>query len=188
MNDQETAVEEFSQWLAHPNELGQRPQEVHVKSVHEVELAGYGSLSIFLMSYRMQDGTQGRGFVNPITWAFFNDGVERISDEALLQAYCGWAWLFPAIQDEAVLTDFESSGEEQAFAKAMSDIQDFRIVDRFKIGDSEIFEYRGQVDSDDTLKKVRGAGNTEAELQLTEDMPEYCLPAVYFLVGHMVSA
>lgn len=55
-------------------------------------------------------------------------------------------------------------------------------LDRFKIGTSEITEFRAKQNG--TL--VKGAGNTEAEVIVPTSDPRFNLPAIYFLLGEQV--
>src|SRR5688572_27908094 len=98
---------EMAEWLAHPNEFGVRPKSVRHKRTYKAKLIGHGDVEIHLVEYVMPDGRNGRGFVNPpLTWSFLGDGANTIDDDNLVLAYCGWAWLFPAIQAGSALTQF----------------------------------------------------------------------------------
>jgi hypothetical protein len=123
-----------------------------------------------------------RGFVGPLTWAFFGEDINAIPDDELVTAYMGWLWLFPAIQSDRVLTDFQTMEVHKLTAQLMSGgIENLKVRDRFRIGGSDLFEFIGTVDG----KPIRGAGNVEATVTFTEDMPLYRLPAIYSLIGRM---
>ena len=108
--------DQMAEWLAHPNEFGVRPKSVRHKRTYKGNLMGHGDVEIQLIEYVMPDGTQGRGFVNgPLTWSFLGEGVNVIDDDNLLLAYCGWSWLFPALQAGGVITNFASEGEEDRY-------------------------------------------------------------------------
>jgi hypothetical protein len=174
----------MTEWLAHPNEFGQRPASVRYRKTYRAELITHGPVDIDLVDYVMPDGTRGRGFVNgPLTWSFLGEGVQAISDDDLLLAYCGWAWLFPALQAGSVDTSFGSTDEEARLTerKIASGITDFRITGRFRIGTSELFEYAGAFGG----KQIRGAGNTEDDLSFAEGEVNYGLPTIYFLLGRV---
>lgn len=98
--DNSRAVEQkMAEWLAHPMEFGVRPESVRLKHTYKADLITYGKLDIHLVDYTMPDGTTGRGFVNEgLTWSFLGPEVDSIKDEELFVAYCGWAWLFPAVR------------------------------------------------------------------------------------------
>jgi hypothetical protein len=107
---------EMAEWLAHPNEYGVPPTQVRLKRTYRGNLVTHGDVELHLVEYEMPDGTKGRGFVNEgLTWSFLGDKVNAIKDDDLLVAYCGWAWLFPAMQAGNVATEFLSLTEEAAF-------------------------------------------------------------------------
>ena len=173
---------EMAEWLAHPNEFGVKPKSVRLRRTYKGNVTTYGDVELHLVAYEMPDGTRGRGFVNgSLTWSFLGEGVGAIGDDDLLVAYCGWAWLFPALQAENVATEFLSLSEEQDFrAKKQRDgLENIEFTKRYKIGTSELFEYRATKNG----KKVRGAGDTESEVSYDEDDPRFNLPSIYFLIG-----
>lgn len=173
---------EMAEWLAHPNEFGVRPKRVQLKRTYRVNVITYGDVKLHLVEYEMPDGTAGRGFVNgALTWSFLGDEVNAMSDDDLLIAYCGWAWLFPALQAGNVVTEFVSATEEQAFRakKEGEGLCSLELSNRYKIGTSELFEYVATKDG----QRVRGAGNTEAEVGYVERDPRFGLPSIYFLLG-----
>jgi hypothetical protein len=176
--------EEMAEWLAHPNEFGVRPKSVKHKRTFKGSLVGDGPTEIHLVEYVMPNGTAGRGFVNrPLTWSFLGD-MSGISDDELLLAYCGWAWLFPRIQAGSVLTDFVSEGEEaQYIAKKVSEgFANIEVTGRYKIGTSELFEITGTHGS----QPARAAGNTEGDTSIAKADPCYKLPPIYFFLGTQV--
>jgi hypothetical protein len=105
------AIEEkMAGWLAHPNEFGVRPESVRFKRTYKAQLVTYGKVQIHLVGYRMPDGTTGRGFVNDgLTWSFIGAEVNSLNDDDLFVAYCGWAWLFPALQGGTARRDTRSA-------------------------------------------------------------------------------
>lgn len=176
--------EAIAQWLAHPNEFGVAPKRVKHRRAHALKTM-WGPVTVHVLDYEMPDGTRGIGFVNPITWSFFADRVPEIPEDELVRAYMGWAFLFPALQSGKATSDFVSEGEEQRFLemKAMQRVfSDIEITARYKIGTSELFEYRGKFEG----MTVRGAGNVESEVVFDESDPCYDLPAIYFLLGREV--
>ena len=175
----------MSEWLAHPNEFGESPKSVRFKRTYKGELVSYGNVEIHLVDYEMPDGTIGRGFVNGnLTWSFLGNDVNKINDDDLLSAYCGWAWLFPAIQAGNILTDFESQGEESLFLsmKAQEGFENINITDRYKIGTSELFEFTATKQG----KSFVGAGDSNGDVAFEEDDPYSSIPAIYFLLGGQV--
>jgi hypothetical protein len=173
---------EMAEWLAHPNEFGAKPTRVNFKRTYKAKVITYGDVEIHLVAYEMPDGTKGRGFVNgSLTWSFLGDGVNAITDDDLFVAYCGWAWLFPALQVGNVATEFLSLSEEQDFRdkKRKDGLENIEFTSRYKIGTSELFEYRAVRDG----RKVRGAGDTHSEVSYEESDPRFALPSIYFLLG-----
>lgn len=180
----ESPEQALAEWLAHPHEFGVAPVSVERHRSYDVELTNYGPTQVHLLTYEMPDGTAGRGFVNPITWSFLGDGVEAIDDDDLLVAYAGWSWLFPAMSDGQVVTEFDSDGEQAAFEAQLqaSGVTEVEFLDRYKIGTSELFEFVG------TSRGVplRGAGNTEIQVVFNHQEPNAKLPAIYFALGRAV--
>jgi hypothetical protein len=172
----------MAEWLAHPQEFGQPPKKVRLKRTYRGHVVTHGDVQLHLVEYEMPNGTRGRGFVNgSLTWSFLGDEVNAIADDDLLVAYCGWSWLFPALQAGNVATEFMSLSEEADFrAKKESDgLRELVFTDRYKIGSSELFEYRAMSNG----KRVRGAGDTESEVSYEEGDPRFNLPSIYFLLG-----
>jgi len=173
---------ELAEWLAHPNEFGMRPKGIRLKRTYKVNVMTHGDRDLHLLEYTMPDGTTGRGFVNgSLTWSFLGDEVNAISDNDLLVAYCGWAWLFPALQAGNVATEFMSLTEEAAFrAKKHNDgLENLELTDRYRIGTSELFEFKATKNG----KQIKGAGNTESEVSYDQNDPRFNLPSIYFLLG-----
>jgi hypothetical protein len=177
----ETAMAE---WLAHPSEFGVRPDSVRFERTYHGRLPGAGEIEVDLVEYVMPDGTTGRGFVNgPLTWSFVGDEVTPIGDDDLFLAYCGWAWLFPALRSGDVETEFISDGEEQRFLeqKDQQGLRDIEITSRYRIGGTELFEFTGTYEE----RSVKGAGNTDDEVEFVDGDPLSNLPPVYFLLGRL---
>lgn len=183
-NKHKKQEEELANWLAHPSEFGCAPRSIKHLRAYPLNLMAFGPTEVHLIGYEMPDGTRGRGFVNPITWSFLGDGVNQIPDDKLIKAYCGWAFLFPALQEGRIESNFVSDGEEQKYltSLAMKGLQDVEIQERYRIGTSEIYGFRATYQG----KAVRGAGNTGSEVGYGESQPEFQLPAVYFLLGQQV--
>jgi len=173
---------EMAEWLAHPNEFGVWPETVRLKRTYKADLITHGDRELHLVEYAMPGGTIGRGFVNgALTWSFLGEDVNAISDDDLLVAYCGWAWLFPALQGGTVDTEFISLSEEAAFrAKKRDDgLENLVFTGRYKIGTSELFEFKAIKNG----RQIRGAGDTASEVSYDENDPRCRLPSIYFLLG-----
>ena len=176
---------QMAAWLAHPNEFGVPPKSVRYKRTYKGTLMGHGDVEIHLVEYVMPDGTQGRGFVNgALTWSFVGDGINAIDDDKLLLAYCGWAWLFPALQSGNVVTHFVSEGEESRYLaqKQQQRLTDVTITNRYKIGTSELFEFTGNYQG----TPAKGAGDTGNEVGYEPTDACFNLPSIYFLLGRQV--
>lgn len=175
----------MAEWLAHPNEFGVPPKSVAFRRTLKARLITYGDVEIHLVAYTMPDGTTGRGFVNgSLTWSFLGPEVNAIRDEDLFVAYCGWAWLFPALQQGTVQTAFDSSGEEEKYlaAKKQEGFAGIQATERYRIGTSELTEFRAQRNG----SPVRGAGDTNGEVVFDSGDPRFNLPSIYFLLGQQV--
>jgi hypothetical protein len=173
--------ERMAEWLAHPAEFGVRPKHLHLKHTYQAQLIGYGKMEIHLVEYTMPNGTNGRGFVNgSLTWSFLGD-EGAMSDEDLFVAYCGWAWLFPALSDHKVQTEFTSSGEEATYLaqKKKEGFANIEVTNRYKIGDSEIVSFKAMKDG----VQVQGSGSTEGDVVFPKSDPRFKLPSIYFLLG-----
>ena len=177
--------EQMAEWLAHPMEFGVRPEMVRLKRTYTAELVTYGNVQIHLVDYRMPSATIGRGLViDSLTWSFLGDHVNLINDDDLFVAYCGWAWLFPALQAGTAQTTFVSSGEESKFLaqKQQQGITDIEVLSRYKIQTSELTEFMGKQNG----VPVKGAGDTTAEVLFTASDARCNLPSIYFLLGEQV--
>ncbi len=184
--DNKRSVEnKMAEWLAHPMEFGVQPEVVQYTRTYDPVLITYGRVEIHLVDYKMPNGTIGRGFVNgPLTWSFLGKDVNTINDADLFVAYCGWAWLFPALQHGTVQTDFVSKMEEARFVekKRKEGLENVQITHRYKIGDSELFEFSATKKG----KRLQGAGDLESDLTFESGDARVALPSIYFLLGNQV--
>lgn len=174
----------MAEWLAHPSEFGVAPKAVRHLRTYKLTLVGDGDIDVHLVEYEMPGHTKSRGFVNPpLTWSFIGD-TSGFSDNELLIAYCGWAWLFPRFQAGTVVANFTSNGEEARYIaqKKAQGFSEIKITSRYKIGTSEIYETDGVLAG----KKVKSAGNTETEAVFLVDSPQFKLPAIYSFLGPQV--
>ena len=177
--------QQMADWLAHPMEFGVPPEMVRFKRTYTARLVTYGDVQIHLVDYKMPGGVTGRGFVNDnLTWSFLGEPVNLINDDDLFVAYCGWAWLFPALQQGTVQTIFASSGEESKFLakKQQEGITDIEVLSRYKIGTSELTEFVARHNG----SLVKGAGDSTAEVLFTATDARSNLPSIYFLLGEQV--
>ena len=177
--------EKMAEWLAHPAEFGLPPKSVQFKRTYKADLITYGKVDIHLVEYAMPDGTTGRGFVNGgLTWSFIGPEINAIKDDDLFVAYCGWAWLLPPLQNGTIKTVFTSSGEEARYLaqKQKEGFNDIQVIDRYKIGTSELTGFRAKRDG----IQVQGAGDTNSEVVFPSSDPRFALPTIYFLLGREV--
>jgi len=185
LNNDHAVEEKMAEWLAHPAEFGVRPTSIHLKHTYKARLITYGDVDIHLVNYTMPDGKTGRGFVNgALTWSFESPEVNSINDNDLFVAYCGWAWLFPPLQQGTVQTEFESTGEEAKYlaAKRLEGLTAIEVTTRYKIRTSELIEFRAMRRG----VPVKGAGDTNGDVIFEASDPRYNLPSIYFLLGRQV--
>lgn len=185
LDNNKTIEEKMATWLAHPAEFGVQPKSVRFKRTYKANLIGYGEVEIHLVEYEMPDHSKGRGFVNGgLTWSFLGAAVNAINDEDLFIAYCGWAWLFPALRRGTVQTKFTSNGEEAKYIarKQQEGLTDIQVTNRYKIGTSELIEFKAQRRG----AAVQGAGDTTGEVQYPVTDARFVLPSIYFLLGRQV--
>ena len=91
------AMAEFSQWLAHPNELGRPPNELEI--VDRRELAWppeFDRKTLWLIRYRLREtpGSMaddvGLGLVGSITFCLADDNLHERPHEDAYAAHCYW--------------------------------------------------------------------------------------------------
>jgi hypothetical protein len=91
------AKAEFSQWLAHPNELGRPPDELEI--VDRRELAwppDFDRKTLRLIKYRLRgtaelkDDAVGVGLVGSVTFCLCGDKLEERPPEDAYAAHCYW--------------------------------------------------------------------------------------------------
>ena len=175
----------MAEWLEHPNEFGVKPKSVKFKKTYKGRLLGLGDTEIHLVDYTMPDGRTGRGFVNgSLTWSFLGDEVNSIDDNNLIKAYCGWAWLFPSLQQGNVATRFDGEAEQARLAASLESqgVQELQFRDKYKIGDSELFEFFGTLNGE----KIRGAGDSGHQTMFRQSQTQFALPTIYFHLGDEV--
>jgi hypothetical protein len=91
------AKAEFSQWLAHPSELGRAPDELTVIDHRELNWPpGRERIPFWLIQYRLKDGTGlsdddiGVGLVGSATFCFFSYKLEERPPEDGYAIHCYW--------------------------------------------------------------------------------------------------
>jgi len=178
----EEAEATLSDWLAHPMEFGVKPKSVRFIETIPATIAGEAApIPVHVVEYEMPDGSRGKGFVNPITWSFAGDlPYDKLTNQDLVLAYSGFAFLFSALHNGTVEKDFEpvSVGEFRA-SLAERGLGSIEISEQYRVGDSEFFSLSGQ----DASGGVVGAGSVESSLVLKKSDPKASLPAIYTFLG-----
>lgn len=177
---------QMAAWLSHPAEYGEPPISVALKRSWSADIPARGVSDIHLVEYVMPGNIKGRGFVNEeLTWSFMGPAVRDISDDDLYIAYCGWAWLFPALQSGRIQTEFLSSYAEAEFLeqKRSEGVSDIQVTGRYKIGTSELIEYVGILNGE----PVRGAGDSNFDLVIPMSDPRSALQPIFYLLGEVIT-
>jgi len=165
-------------WLAHPMEFGEKPKRTKYLATIDAVIAGEPKpIPVHVVEFEMPDGTYGKGFVNPITWAFGSDlSYDKISNEQLVMVYSGWVWLFSALQNGRALTEFTPTTEAQFLGiLGGAGLHDVSITSKYRVADSEFFEFNATRGG----RAVKGAGSVESNLVLDAEDPLASLPVVY---------
>ena len=147
-------------------------------------LFGKKKAIVHLVSYEMPDGYNGRGFVNgPLTWSFIGEELKSIADDDLFRAYCGWAWIFPALQAHTISTDFEPEHLAQFVkSKETEGYKEIVVVEKYKIGTSELVTYTSIKDN----TEIHGAcilDDHDLSLEYGSSDSRSKLPMEYYLIG-----
>lgn len=97
LDDSFLAQSEFASWLAHPNELGQPPNELHVVDSRMLAWPPEGEQKPFwLIRYRLRDKTGLEeddidcGLVGSMTWCFFSYRMHERPPEDAYAIHCYW--------------------------------------------------------------------------------------------------
>lgn len=142
MNADETRM---SEWLAHPNEFGEPPLEIH--EIHR-ELTEWpledGKVEIVLYRYRMADGYVGVGMTGPITWSFLGEDVlDGLSTDEIKRAYAGWYVSFLAVQQHTGESEQIVARRQELSAQLAASNPNFVEVTEFQpIGNLLFYAYR----------------------------------------------
>ena len=180
--DARKAEETMAHWLAHPSEFGVRPKRVaYLRSVATKMAGRPAPVSVDIVEYEMPDGTYGRGLANPVTWSFLGPiPYDKLGDDHLVTAYCGWLWLFSATQDGRVKTDYAIAAPSALVSSLASEgIVDVKVSARYTVRTSEFFEFTGRRGA----STVKGAGSAGSRLVLESTAPQASLPVVYTYLG-----
>jgi hypothetical protein len=163
-------------------EFGVAPKRVKYLASIETTILGLDKpVSVHVVEYEMPDGTYGKGFVNPLTWSFAGPlPYDRLTNAQLVTAYAGWFWIFNALHNKQVVTEFQPT-TLNAFLRGLEHegIDNVVVKDTYKVMDSELFEFSGQRAG----ARIKGAGSIESKLVLDAAAPEASLPMIYSYLG-----
>jgi Gram-negative bacterial TonB protein C-terminal len=178
--------ETMAEWLSHPAEFGVRPTTSRYRTTIATTLAGsVNPANVHVVEFVMPDGTYGRGFVNPVTWAFLGPlPYDRLSDAELVRAYAGWLAIFNALRSKRAKTDFEPETQRALHdVLAAQGIENVVINEKYRLGSSELFEFVGTRGG----KPVKGAGGAPSVLILDASDAKASLPVLYTYLGQIVT-
>jgi hypothetical protein len=111
------AMAEFSQWLAHPSELGRAPDELRI--IDHRELAwppARKRIPLWLIEYRVKDTTGladddvGIGLVGSVTFCFFSYGLTQRPPEDAYAIHCYWE-----MEHEALISEMDVEPESSEY-------------------------------------------------------------------------
>jgi hypothetical protein len=168
----------LAKWLAHAQEYGVKPARVKYLATLTAYLAGQDQpIVVHVLEFQMPDGSYGKGYVGPLTWAFEGSlPYDQLSNRQLVDVYTGWLWLFSALNKGAAKTDFQPTTREALLhSLAQKKIEMLKVTSQYRVGDSEFYEFVGQGPNG----PIKGAGSTESQLILDAASPEASLPLVY---------
>ena len=181
-DEQRNVEQTMAEWLAHPMEFGVRPKRVSYLRSVTTKMAGKPTpVNVNIVEYEMPDGTYGRGFVNPVTWSFLGPiPYSKLTDEQLVTAYSGWLWIFSAMNQHRVQTEFEPATLSTLLTSLANEgISGIVVSGKYKVGTSEFFEFKGQRGT----TGIKGAGSAGSKLILEATSPQASLPIVYSYLG-----
>jgi hypothetical protein len=91
------AISEMCEWLAHPNEFGQPPDEIRQVDTRELfwpPTNDHRKLWVFRYEYPPPDGGTeqdiGYGMVGSVTFALFGESTADFSAEQVYALHCAW--------------------------------------------------------------------------------------------------
>jgi hypothetical protein len=175
----------LAQWLSSPLEFGVAPRRVKYLTTIPTPIAGQPrSVRVHVLEYEMPDGTYGKGFVNPITWSFAGAlPYDKLTNDQLVAAYSGWAWLFGALHNGSAKSEFKpvTLGDALKLLQA-NGVVNISVTNQYRVGDSEFFEFRGtRADH-----AVKGVATNEARLIYDASDPIASLPIVYTFLANVM--
>lgn len=128
-----SALSEFSNWLAHPNELGQTPDDLTV--VDQRELCwppDFTSKPFWLIKYkiRTEDGTVETdcGLVGSVTFCLFSYKLVQRPPEDAYAIHCCWEMEQTGLIDRTDVTDSSDEYEDLVSQWTGSRIRDARVI------------------------------------------------------------
>jgi hypothetical protein len=182
MNADETRM---SEWLAHPMEFGEPPEEM--KEIHR-EMTPWpledSNVEIILYRYRTKDGHVGIGMTSPvITWSFLGDGVlDGLSNEEVKRAFAGWYVSFLAVQQHrAESKEIEARRTELAATLKASNAHFVELTEFQPIGNLLFYAYREQRGS----AEIVIATDRELPREYPADSIFLKLPVLYNYIGSL---
>ncbi|GHO49687.1 hypothetical protein [Ktedonospora formicarum] len=139
--DQQWAVNEMENWLAHPMEFGEKPREAYVIYENEVKWPSVGLTQAFLVQYELSERIKGIGFTGPITWSFIGIDWESWSSftpEELMYCYAGWYTQFTLSHREDYLRESSHEAKQAFFERLKIDgYKDASLKDQFTLDNDE---------------------------------------------------
>jgi hypothetical protein len=174
----------MSEWLAHPNEFGERPVEIN--EIHR-ELTEWpledGKVEIVLHRYRMKDGHVGVGMTGPITWTFLGDGVlDGLSTDEMKRAFAGWYVSFLAVQQHTGESEQIEARRRELTAKLKADNPNVMEVTEFQpVGNLLFYAYREKRGSEEVVV----ATDREFPREYAADSRFLRLPVLYNYIGSL---
>src|SRR5688572_27327684 len=89
-------ISEMEEWLAHPNEMGRKPDFSEIVFEGTIHNPGGGKdAPMALVFYRyLSDRSEGIGMVGPLTWSFLDFEFKGMTYEGIRGVYEGWLICF----------------------------------------------------------------------------------------------
>ena len=182
--DIENAKSDLIEWLSHNNEFGTAPVTIEcVGTYSQNYLLCGGNHSTHLFQYEMDNGYNGIGFVNPITWSFDIENITKISHENLLHAYCGWLLLFLGNEEGTISTNVDEASVKYVTQMVKDQLSpSMTLISKYKIEDIIYLEFEGTYKG----RKVKQAiGNDNSSYFVDETQPEFSFPAIWIMLGYI---
>jgi hypothetical protein len=175
--------QEMSQWLAHPMEFGEPPeeiQEIHREKTHwplfdeKVELVFH--------RYRMKDGFTSIGMTGPITWSFVGDDLSGFSMDELKRLYAGWYIAFTALNSPNHSHE-RNREEREALAERLKEEQAgfVRVMDYLSFGELVFYAYKVKQNGNELVI----ATDTETRTEHKAGSKYLRLPPLFYFLGSL---